>query len=461
MITELSAENFKSWRSTGPVRLAPITALFGANSSGKTSLLQLLLMLKQTAASSDQDQVLQLGGHESALVDLGSVQDVLFQHNLSRPLSFRLAWDAPSIVSRYDVERHQSFPEKYLPVEFSAQITWFGGRSEGLGRMVLDRMAYQFDHREEFGAQRADEAGDGYNFFAASLHEADWPSTAGMVARRQLAKCYGFRDLSDPAFGPHRGILSYLMRSFEGLFSDTYYLGPLRAEPIRPFVWRGTEPSDVGPRGENAVAALLASRERGAIIQMQRSRKLQTLEQRVAQWLKELRLVSDFEIRPVDQGGDEFHVWVKQSSASPEVRLADVGLGVSQVLPVITLCYYAPKGSTILLEQPDVHLHPAIQSNLADVFIHAAQTRGIQIVLESHSEHLVRRLQRRIAEQKLKADDAALYFCSVEKGASNLTALELDELGNISNWPEEFFGDTFGELYATEKARLKRMAPAS
>jgi predicted ATPase len=138
------------------------------------------------------------------------------------------------------------------------------------------------------------------------------------------------------------------------------------------------------------------------------------------------------------------------------VFITDVGFGVSQILPVLTLCYYVPEGSILILEQPEIHLHPAVQATLADVLIDVAQTRHIQIILESHSEHLLRRLQRRVAESEVAAEQMALYFCENHDGASQLTPLQMDEFGNISNWPEEFFGDELGELTAMALAAIER-----
>jgi len=142
------------------------------------------------------------------------------------------------------------------------------------------------------------------------------------------------------------------------------------------------------------------------------------------------------------------------------VPLTDVGFGVSQVLPVITLLLYVPEGSTVILEQPEIHLHPLAQAELADVIINTARNRNLQVIVESHSEHLLLRLQRRVAEASLSADDCKLYFCRSADGESLLEPLALDEYGNIGNWPEHFMGDAFGETYAAEKARLIRMAAA-
>ena len=181
------------------------------------------------------------------------------------------------------------------------------------------------------------------------------------------------------------------------------------------------------------------------------------MEYMVAFWLKELNLVHSFQVEPIaKEGGNIYRVKVQRHPNSPSVLITDVGFGVSQILPAIVLCYYAPEGSIIILEQPEIHLHPAVQAGLADVFIDAIKTRNIQIVFESHSEHLLKRLQRRIAEAKIDPKETALYFCESDNGSSKLTELNLDLFGTIRNWPKDFFGDQFGEMAETTKAAIKR-----
>ena len=145
-----------------------------------------------------------------------------------------------------------------------------------------------------------------------------------------------------------------------------------------------------------------------------------------------------------------------------QVSLADVGFGISQVLPVLVQCFYAAAGSTLVFEQPELHLHPRAQSELGDLFVDAihaeedGKPRDIQVLIESHSEHLLRRIQRRIAEGRLKPADAALYFCSPGPEGSRIEELKLDEDGNITNWPENFFGDEMGDLVAMTEAAMRR-----
>ena len=95
---------------------------------------------------------------------------------------------------------------------------------------------------------------------------------------------------------------------------------------------------------------------------------------------------------------------IQRTAESASVFLTNVGFGVSQMLPVLVLLLYMPEGSTVVLEQPEIHLHLAVQAGLADVFVDAIKRRNLQIMLESHSEHPLQRLQRRMTEFTLNPE---------------------------------------------------------
>jgi predicted ATPase len=124
-------------------------------------------------------------------------------------------------------------------------------------------------------------------------------------------------------------------------------------------------------------------------------------------------------------------------------------------LPALVLLYYVPEGSTILMEQPEIHLHPSVQSGLADAILTVAKSRKLQVIVESHSEHLLRRFQRRVAENDFPSDEIKLYFCDSVGGESKLVDLDIDLFGEIRNWPRDFFGDEMHEIAETRKAILK------
>jgi predicted ATPase len=458
MLTNLSFRNFKSWRQTGVMRLAPLTGLFGTNSSGKTSIMQILLMLKQTADSPDRSQVLNLGD-DKGLVELGSFRDVLFDHDLSNSLEMKLDWALPAPLQVEDPSRANRALFSDSKIGFTANIGWRSNGDAPAGRVVVNRMSYSFAGNE-FGMKPTSEGRDEFDLLG--------PSDSFKFVRAQgrawklppPSKCYGFPD-QVRAYFQNAGFLSDFELALEEMLGRTYYLGPLRDYPKRQYTWAGTRPADMGRRGEKVVDALLASEESREKIKMGKGRRRLNLEERVAKWLQDLGLIHSFSVRPIKAGSQLFQVWVQRHSTAAEVLITDVGFGVSQILPVITLCYYAPPGSTLLLEQPEIHLHPAVQAGLADVFVDAIKTRSAQIIVESHSEHLLRRLQRRIAEEEVQANDAALYFCTLDRDESRLIALDLDMFGTIRNWPEGFFGNEFGEIAQTQEAVMRRKRKAT
>jgi len=448
MITELSFTNFKSWESVDAMRLAPITGLFGANSSGKTSILQLLLMLKQTIESTDRAQVLEFGD-EKSLTNLGSFRDVVHGHVRPGSMKFAVKWN---LAEQLQVTRPEDNAQPLFSTEQLAFECELG--ENGSERLAVSYLEYGLPNFK-FRLGRKGQSGGKYELTSDGGEFRFVPTQGRPSDIPAPVKFYGFPD-QVYAYYQNAGFLSQLQLAFESLFGQVYYLGPLREFPQRYYAWKGSEPADMGRRGERVVDAMLAARARGADISPGFRKKRLTLEQRVARWLQDLGLIHSFSMEPVAQDSSIYQVVVQKTPSSAKVLITDVGFGVSQILPVLALCYYAPEGSIILLEQPEIHLHPSVQSGLADVLIDAMKNRKVPIVVESHSEHLLRRLQRRIAEKIVSAEETALYFCEAVAEGSQLTPLDVDPYGNITNWPKDFFGDEFGEMAAMTTAAMER-----
>jgi hypothetical protein len=134
---------------------------------------------------------------------------------------------------------------------------------------------------------------------------------------------------------------------------------------------------------------------------------------------------------------------------STVVTHRDVGIGISQVLPVLVMAY-GSQGKLLAMEQPEIHLHPALQAELADVFIEAALgPRQNTFILETHSEHLILRLMRRIREGKVSSDDIGVVFVEPLARGSRFLDLRIDEEGDfIDEWPGGFFEESFHEKFA-------------
>jgi predicted ATPase len=451
MLTELHIRNFKGWRDSQPIALAPLTVLFGSNSCGKTSVHQLLLLLKQTEQSPDRRRVLHLGD-ENTLVDLGTYEDVIHDHDVSQPLWFAVGW-RPSSPVALELGAQGTLDADEL--RFEAEIA---PRPDGTLRVC----------RAEYVARRA-----GVDELRLTMSETEKPGEYDLAAwplrlvrRKGRAwplpapkQFHGFPPEA-VAYFQNAEISSDLQLQLERMLQSIDYVGPLREYPRRTYTWSGEAPDHVGVRGERAVEALLGARERK--ISRGPHKRSETFHELVARWLVSLGLIESFEARPIAKGRKEHEVVVRTRAGAPEVRVTDVGFGVSQILPVLVECFCVPRGSTVIFEQPEIHLHPRVQSGLADLFLEAihsreeGQDRQVQFLVESHSEHFLRRLQRRVAEGVVPASDVAIYFASASGGASRLDRLELDALGNISNWPENFFGDEVAELQAMVEAQARR-----
>jgi len=448
MIKELQVKNFKSWQNTGRLHLAPLTGFFGTNSSGKTSILQLLLMMKQTVESTDRRRVFYTGDSNS-IVDLGTFHDLIHAHNVDLTLEISTSWELLNTLRVKDPEHKDKTLFEIKNLQFDIEI------KEETGLPIVKRFTYSFDNYK-FGMNISSGKGKKYEYELVSKGDYELKRQVGKPwPLPSPVKFYGFPDGVSGRY-INVGFLSDIVLEFEGLFGRTSYLGPLRDYPRRIYTWAGDAPSDVGRRGELAVHAMLAARDKDKYIPPGRTNKKWRLEKMIAHWLSKMGIIHSFSLKQIAEHRKDYEVKIKITENSPEVLITDVGFGVSQVLPVLVMCYYVPEGSILLLEQPELHLHPSAQCWLADVFIDAIKNRKVQIIVESHSEHFVRRLQRRIAEKAIDVGQTALYFCKMENSRSVIEKLDVDMYGEIRNWPADFFGDEMGELTAKTTAAMQR-----
>ena len=478
MLKSLEFENFKSWGGRHRLDFGRITGLFGANSSGKSSILQLLLLLKQTAESQDPQAVLHFGSGTTSYMDFGGFIDIVTDHDLSKNFSYCLSWSPDSRAQRYfdsrvddivlsgtiiasdglrgeeiSVSRLKYAIECSLDAEIDSSLhSSFGSLTEtvsGVLSVSLDRQ-----HTDTY-TLTVDFDGDVSDFFNSDdalapigLYRIRPEDMDAVIHGLDLRVTMNIEDESrSEEIESEYKVSSYTIEhamervsmQTSRLLERIVYLGPLRNYPLRDYRWTGVAPATVGHRGEQAIQVLLA--DKSARIDV------------VSKWLRRLGVAASLSLRQVGQGARIWEPMVRQQGGSTAVNLADVGFGVSQILPVVVALLSAPSGSLVILEHPDIHLHPRAQAELADLLIEIASTNEIQILLESHSEHLLARIQRRISESargkgSLEPEDARLYFCEQANGKSKLTPLEVQASGVIANWPRNFFGDMLTERMA-------------
>lgn len=431
MLTHLKLENFKIWRSTGPIRLAPITLLLGTNSSGKSSLIQSLLLVRQTVKGDDPNLDLNLGNPDAGdSVTLGQFKDLLCRHGTNseststKQVGIEFRWaeqgqaeNSTLFSARYNKGPAGSAELAYLRLGKDGEGFTVERRKPGIYRLRLATQAKPLGQSADFRPQRT------FAFSASTLNK--------LGARGEMIKPVG------PA------LLDELSRII--------YLGPVRRLAQRDYVWAGRMPAYIGDDGAKAVDALIAS---GVARQLAMRRnsplppEAQLFEQTI-HWLKEMNLADGLAIRALGSSA-RYELMIENDGQASNLR--DVGVGVSQVIPVIVAALFAQPGRIVIIEEPESHLHPLAQSKLAELLTQVSKEHNVQFIIETHSEHLFRRMQTLIAKQEITPSEAATYFVEREGKAARLRQLELDEFGRVKNWPNGFFGDALGET--REQARL-------
>jgi predicted ATPase len=455
MLTQLAIKNFKAWRDTGNIRLAPITVFFGSNSAGKTSLLQFLLMLRQSAESRDRKQVFH-PGDETTDVDLGTYRDLVYRHETKRQIEFSLAWTLPERMEVGDVLTGKKYRGNDL--QFEAEVL-----SGDAARQAIGSLRYTLGDPAS-GGLSVDMRREGPSNYAVTAIPYQLVRNQGRAwTLPEPLRFYGFPD-EVLAYFQNAGFTSELVLGLEQQLRRIKYLGPLRQRPRRTYTWSGVAPDTVGFDGRSSIPAILASQ--GRSISRGRNKRAESFLGITARWLKELGLLDNFDPKALAKASKQYEIVVEAVSGGVETNLPDVGFGVSQVLPVIVECFYAGPESTIVIEQPELHLHPRVQAYLANLFVETIRAREdgkdrkVQLLIESHSEHFIYRLQRLIAEEVVGPEDVALYFCRAGSNGSLIEPLELNEDGDIVNWPKDFFGDEMDDVRVRLAAAAARARKA-
>lgn len=273
---------------------------------------------------------------------------------------------------------------------------------------------------------------------------------------------------------PRRKVATVLLRTLNHVSSyltayfsrSLKYLGPLRNEPQAVYASIGlSDPRNVGLKGEFTAAVLHINRHRtvnypspvrGPEHTITYESKRAYLQVACKDWLTYLGVLVDFDTK--DKGKLGYEISVRVDSGDNLHDLTHVGVGVSQVLPIVLMTLLSDPGDLLIFEQPELHLHPMVQSRLCDFFAAMAMF-GRQSIVETHSEYLINRLRLRIAQSKDSKllDASSVFFVTKSKGKSDFSRVAINTFGAIPIWPTDFFDQTDAEIERILKvASVKR-----
>ena len=396
-ITKIAVKGFKSIAEECSIDIRPLTILAGANSSGKSSIMQPLLMLKQTLEASYDPGALLIDGPnvqftfaEEFLSAIGEKKASCFQIQIETwgifasdwvTTTFRKGRQGIEIARMSMASKPSDGPSKHLTL---------------YPNMPSEEIKLQVDqHRKLDGSE--------------------------VVKRSGCFLDFGYQDDE---------MTLNITEDIEYHILDSIHIPGLRGNPERTYKRTSTGPWYPGTF-ENYVVSLIHE------WQETKDKRLKT----VTNALRTLGLTEEVGIERISDAHIELHVGRHLHDNAGEtdmVNIADVGFGVSQVLPVLVAIIAAEQGQLVYIEQPELHLHPRAQVALAQVLADAAK-RGVRVVAETHSSLLLLGIQTLVAEGDLSPDLVKLHwFTRNESGVTEVKSADLDEAGAYGEWPEDF-----------------------
>ncbi|MDM8556100.1 DUF3696 domain-containing protein [Desulfococcaceae bacterium HSG7] len=496
MIEEISLENFKAFKELDGLNIKPITILCGTNSCGKSSILQSILTFKQTLESQNLSQTLLLNGR---FTHLGSFENIIYDKNVENVVSFgfkfNLKKQAINISERSSYNfsiLFSSLLHELIPISkfddttecrLHYQISLSTSESSEkfyLKPITVNNLAFNFEALSN--GVSISEASLEFILKDQNNYQVIWKNLFPLRYQNDDETSEGeetvqieFSNLSpriintgsppfDKEFKEFLRLALYMGNINDMLryvFSSYSYIGPLREEPSRRYIYED-EIVEIGIKGENAAHIFLAEKERTIknhyfYDKMEDSffqKEEICLSDGVQDWLDSMNIKS-LKSEPLRE---IIHLKLDAGVQNrTRVNIADVGFGVSQVFPIILEGLRMPVGNTLILEQPEIHLHPKLQMQIADYCI-ALALSGKKVIAETHSDHVVNRLVRRIVEDETgKLQELiGIYFIKPSQDGALFEEIVIDEKRGIVNWPEEFFDQFSSEQQKIMRAGLSK-----
>ena len=441
-----------------------LTVLIGPNHAGKTSFLLPLLALKQTLDSPDPRVALKLTGDYA---DLGSYRDLVYMgtKNLEVAFGLRFAYhgQASDDVKKVGDEHPGILTVSYKQgAQGQASIDTYAlddcyGRTFIRRSRLKDGQHFGLAGAPVSGAHRPSEAHNPGDRAARKAVESEQPvhflftgesaGRAGLGVDRQLHENHGDEDSSLPEHGPSDPVRYYMRATaftstqIHGLLQHLQFIGPIRSKPQRIYQLSDELPLDVGVQGELAPELLYRASEE--------------IQQEIQRTLKRfgLSVAPDFQV--YDRDDRAFSLLLRDHHGH-SVNFADAGFGYSQLLPLLIQLAAVQPDEHLLIEQPEIHLNPALQGTFADIAMEQV-AEGANVTVETHSDHVLLRIRRRIAEGTFDPALLNLYYFEPEAGESIIRKVDVDARGRISEdqWPAGFFADDVEDSVALARASLR------
>ena len=478
----ISINNFKSIEDLVKYELKPLTIISGVNSSGKSSFFQLLLLLKQTIERNSADEQLYLSGE---LYNVRNFSDILSGKKTENKLRVELEFSKEEDL-KANSEKRISIFDSFEDFKVSVGLLY----DLIDGKIIISEFTAKYllpegDKKEQF-LKCSSKYVEGKFVFSIEANNYLFGKELSLSKPITVDKIFyssiypSYYELSKTEIEPSpnsenpeifQNILEKIFLKLDGIkdlvdstFKSFNYIGPIRQEPRDDYSLRD-EHKSVGIDG-SFVSQVLENNSKTPIEffkptfndsgEVSFAKIESTLLEAVKYWMCNIfKIGTDIY---VEKTNDVYVIYLVGEKGI-KTTIKHVGFGISQLLPIIVEGLLMKNNSTLILEQPEIHLHPKIQSLIFD-FLHSLILHGKKIIIETHSDHFITRMRRRVAEdmQNRLADNVNLTFIETLKGKVLFRSIDVDDLGAIEYFPENFIDQTSSELKAILNAQIKKQS---
>ena len=486
MINKIGLKNVRVFDTYYGFDLTPLSIFCGTNGSGKSTILKMFLLLRQShglyEAFGVRSGVLRFTGGQ---VDLGNYRTLVTDKREKRNMEIEINTDGLmpiSVFSQLVQSRKLDLPiPKQRGVKYKLNINLkFGAyyvttETEEAGKIraivpqgILQRATYEVKVGEIILAYWTivlDKVDNGEVIYQIKFDKSIILKADSEIYRKSGAKSrknlhyevvldgllpVGVEAEEEAYDVPF--VIRNVLRSFTNILKRIHYIAPLRAAAQRYYLASYDLAADLDPRGEFLPYILGGVIDEPWVIDVGPQmilEKERILSEALNAWLYYLRTgtkpnygytKNELEVATSEAALVELKLKSPRGSASHSI--ADSGFGYSQVIPIIVRGLLAPKGSVLIIEQPELHLNPALQIRLADFFISLVRA-GKQVILETHSEHIVDAIRLRTAQDKMSelSRKTKIYYIDIKSGRADVSELSIQNDGTIPQWPKNFFGE--------------------
>lgn len=472
MFKNIGINNFKGFSRPQRIRLAPITLIYGPNSSGKSSIIQALMLLKQSITKpSDKGGLVSTGEY----IDLGTFYSLMNNHDVGNDLEFSIEYsplkrlnsggktnfgDSHHRIHEFTYSlsgresKHQNEEFTYLKKITTKIVT--EGNNKSLFKISMqsnldDRIQTDFIRRSlaartyDFADSESNESFSNFvsrkigvtgfesNPVRKLISNISFRSDPNFSTPSSIAINKNFADVDNVAFAVCNQAITEIATELQSKFGTIAYLGPLRLHPARLYAPKGDQSGSVGKAGENAARLIYE--------------KSPAMSDEINKWFAEFEIPYSLSAVNIgnDIAGSVISLQLKDLRTGVTVGPSDVGFGIGQLLPILVEGLVRTN-STICVEQPEIHLHPRLQAALANFVVETSKEN--QWIIETHSESLILRIQNKIKDKTISPDDVSVLYVEATSRGSKVLEIPLDKDGDFMvDWPDGFFEERLKELF--------------